>query len=59
MENGNNEGECGEILIRGYGLLKLTESFSFGGLVLLMITGKMTYLYQGKLMEAILVSCCD
>ena len=48
-----------KILIRGYDLLKLMESFSFGDLVLLMITAKMPSLHQGKLMEAILVSCCD
>jgi citrate synthase len=48
-----------KILIRGYDLLKLMESLSFGDLVLLMITGKMPSLPQGKLMEAILVSCCD
>ena len=36
----------GKILIRGYNLLKLTESFSFGDLELLMITGKMPYLHH-------------
>lgn len=49
----------GRILIRGYEISELMESCSFGDLVLLMITGKMPYLHQGKLMEAILVSCCD
>ena len=48
-----------KILIRGYDLLKLMESFSFGDLALHMITGKIPFLQQGKLMEAILVSCCD
>jgi citrate synthase len=51
------EGE--KILIRGYDLLKLTDSFFFGDLVLLMTTGKIPSLHQGKMMEAILVSCCD
>jgi len=51
--------EQDKILIQGYSLLELMESCSFGDVVLLMATGKMPFLHQGKLMEAILISCCD
>ncbi|MBW2094266.1 MAG: citryl-CoA lyase [Deltaproteobacteria bacterium] len=51
--------EQDKILIHGYSLVELMGSCSFGDVVLLMATGKMPYLHQGKLMEAILVSCCD
>ncbi|MBL7212587.1 MAG: citryl-CoA lyase [Desulfobacteraceae bacterium] len=48
-----------KIFVRGYELTELMESCTFGDIVLLMATGKMPHLHQGKLMEAILVSCCD
>ena len=48
-----------KIFVRGYELTELMESCTFGDMVLLMATGKMPHLHQSKVMEAILVSCCD
>lgn len=49
----------GEIHIRGYELTDLMRNCSFADIVLLMITGKIPELNERRLMEAILVSCCD
>jgi len=51
--------EDGKIYVRGYELTELMRNCSFADVVLLMTTGKMPSLRERKLMEAILVSCCD
>ena len=51
------EGE--NIFIKGYDLTELMRNCSFSDIVLLMTTGKMPELHEKRLMEAILVSCCD
>jgi len=51
--------EGGKIYVRGYELTELMRHCSFADVVLLMTTGKMPSLREKKLMEAILVSCCD
>ncbi|MCH2114811.1 MAG: citryl-CoA lyase [Pirellulales bacterium] len=51
--------ESDEILVRGYPVDQLTERCSFGEVVYLLLTGELPSGKQGKLMEAILVACCD
>jgi citrate synthase len=51
--------EAGKIWVRGYELAELMRNCSFADIVLLVMTGKMPALNQKRLMEAILVSCCD
>jgi len=51
------EGE--KIFIKGYEIAELMRNCSFADVVLLMTTGSMPGLNQKRLMEAILVSCCD
>ena len=48
-----------EILVRGYPIEQLTERCSFGEVVYLLLTGELPSSKQGKLVEAILVACCD
>src|SRR3712207_389604 len=48
-----------EILVRGYRVDELTRTRSFGDVVYLLLTGDLPKGNQGKLVEAILVSCCD
>jgi citrate synthase len=47
------------IFVRGYNLLELMESCSFGEVVFLMMSGELPDKHQGKIVEAILVACCD
>jgi len=51
--------ETDEILVRGYPIEQLTERCSFGEVVYLLLTGELPTGNQGKLVEAILVTCCD
>jgi citrate synthase len=51
--------EGGKIYVQGYELTDLMRNCSFADVVLLMTTGKMPRLNEKRLMEAILVSCCD
>jgi citrate synthase len=48
-----------EILIRGYPIEELAAKRSFGDVVYLLLTGELPKANEGKLVEAILVSCCD
>ena len=48
-----------EILVRGYPIEQLTRQCSFGEVVYLLLTGELPKGNEGKLVEAILVSCCD
>ncbi len=48
-----------EILVRGYPIEQLTEAYSFGEVVYLLLTGELPSGKQGKLVEAILVTSCD
>lgn len=48
-----------KMYIYGYDLLELMQDCSFADVVLIMATGHMPKLHQKKLMEAILISCCD
>jgi len=48
-----------EILVRGYPIEQLARRCSFGDVVYLFLTGELPEGNQGKLVEAILVSCCD
>lgn len=51
--------EDGKIYVQGYELTELIRHCSFADVVLLVATGEMPSLREKKLMEAILVSCCD
>ncbi len=51
--------EEGNIYVKGYELSELMEKCSFSDIVFLMTIGDLPKLSQKKLMEAILVSCCD
>ncbi len=51
--------EAGKIYVCGYELTDLMRNCSFSDIVLLMATGNLPGLQQKRLMEAILVSCCD
>jgi len=48
-----------EILVRGYPIEQLTRSRSFGDVVHLLLKGELPDGHQGRMVEAILVSCCD
>ena len=48
-----------EILVRGYPIEQLTRSRSFGDVVYLLLKGELPDGHQGRMVEAILVSCCD
>ena len=48
-----------EILVRGYPIEQLTRQRSFGDIVFLLLTGELPKGNEGKLVEAILVSCCE
>lgn len=48
-----------KIFVQGYPLTELMERCTFGDMVLLMATGEMPHKKESKVMEAILVSCCD
>ena len=48
-----------QILVRGYPIEQLTERCTFGDVVFLLLTGELPKRTEGKLVEAILVSCCE
>jgi citrate synthase len=48
-----------EILVRGYPIEELTARRSFGDVVYLLLTGELPTGNEGRLVEAILVACCE
>jgi len=48
-----------EILVRGYPIEQLTRERLFGDVVYLLLTGELPSGKEGRLVEAILVSCCE
>jgi citrate synthase len=48
-----------EILVRGYPIEQLAARRSFGDVVYLLLTGELPVGEQGRLVEAILVACCE
>jgi citrate synthase len=48
-----------EILVRGYPIEELTAQCSFGDAVYLLLTGELPAANEGRMVEAILVSCCE
>lgn len=49
----------GEILVRGYPIEQLTRNCCFGDITYLLLTGELPKGNEGKLVEAILISCCE
>jgi citrate synthase len=49
----------GKILIRGYNLIDLIGTKSFGDVIYLLFTGELPKTNEGKMIEAILVSSCE
>ncbi len=47
------------IRIRGYDIAELIEKLSYGDVFYLLVTGELPRSNEGKLIEAIFVSCCD
>jgi citryl-CoA lyase len=48
-----------EILVRGYPIEQLTRRRSFGDVVHLLLTGELPRGREGRMVEAILVACCE
>jgi citrate synthase len=48
-----------EILVRGYPIEELTTRRTFGDVVYLLLTGELPTGNEGRLVEAILVACCE
>jgi citrate synthase len=48
-----------EILVRGYPVEELASQRSFGDVVYLLLTGELPAERQGRLVEAILIACCE
>lgn len=48
-----------EIMVRGYAIDDLVRNASFGDVVFLLLTGELPQRREGRLIEAILVSCCE
>ncbi|HVF09870.1 MAG TPA: citryl-CoA lyase [Abditibacteriaceae bacterium] len=48
-----------EILVRGYAIEDLVRNTSFGDVVYMLLTGELPTGREGKLVEAILISCCE
>jgi citryl-CoA lyase len=48
-----------EILVRGYPIEQLVRRRSFGDVVYLLLTGELPRARQGRMVEAILVACCE
>ncbi len=48
-----------EILVRGYPIEELTAKLSFGDVVYLLLTGELPRGNEGRLVEAILIVCCE
>jgi citrate synthase len=48
-----------EILVRGYPVEELASRRSFGDVVYLLLTGELPVGQEGRLVEAILVACCE
>ena len=51
--------EPNTIRIRGYDIADLIDELSFGDVFYLLVTGELPRRNEGKLIEAIFVSCCD
>ena len=49
----------GEITVRGYPIEDLARNCSFGDVVFMLLTGSLPEKNEGKLVEAILVACCE
>jgi len=47
------------ILVRGYSLVELVGTYTFGDVVYLLMTGELPHGQEGRLVEAILVSCAE
>jgi citrate synthase len=48
-----------EILVRGYPIEELASKRSFGDVVYMLLTGELPVGNEGRLVEAILVTCCE
>jgi len=48
-----------EITVRGYAIDDLVRNTSFGDVVYMLLTGELPRGREGKLVEAILISCCE
>lgn len=48
-----------EILVRGYPIEELVRACSFGDVVYLLLRGELPRSSEGRLIEAMLVACCD
>jgi citryl-CoA lyase len=48
-----------EILVRGYPIEELTTKCSFGDAVYLLLTGELPAANEGRMVEAILIACCE
>jgi citryl-CoA lyase len=49
----------GQINVRGYPIEDLTRNCAFGDVVFMLLTGNLPEKKEGKLVEAILVACCE
>ena len=49
----------GEILVRGYPIEQLMQRCSFGDVVYLLLKGELPTGAEGKMVGALLVSCCE
>lgn len=49
----------GEILVRGYPIEELVRQRSFGDVVFMLLTGELPLRNEGKLVEAIIIACCE
>ncbi len=49
----------GKIIVRGYPIEDLARNCSFGDVVFMLLTGDLPEKNEGKLVEAILVTCCE
>ena len=56
---GISKVEPNQIEVRGYEITELINKASFGDAVFLLLSGEWPRRREGRLMEAILVSCCD
>lgn len=48
-----------EVLVRGYPIEELVQKTSFGDVVYLLLTGELPVGDEGRLVEAILIACCE
>lgn len=49
----------GEIIVRGYPIEQLARHRSFGDVTYLLLTGELPKGHEGRLVEAILIACCE